>query len=281
MTVVPLFCAMFIKGHHQPHEAKSDEAAAVRQGEGPSPVAAPSKPSFGARFNLWFNRGFEALLRQYDRLVDIVLRRPLATVLGISASFVASLIIFPLLGVAFFPRTDAGQFVINVKAPSGTRLELTESLIKRAEALIRNTIPPGELGMIVSNIGTVPGFSSIYTPNSGQHTAFIQVSLKDDHKLGSYEYMNRVRERLESDLPELSTYFQSGSLVDAVLNLGSPAPIDVQVSGSDLHASYRVASEIAGKVHSLPGVSDVYIPQDPDYPALKLDVDRRGPVSLD
>ena len=93
--------------------------------------------------------------------------------------------------------------------------------------------------MIVSNIGVTPGFSSIYTPNSAQHTAFVQVSLKEDHHIGSYEYMDRVRKRLARELPQLSAYFQSGGLVDAVLNLGLPAPIDIQVSGSNLKAAHR------------------------------------------
>ena len=87
--------------------------------------------------------------------------------------------------------------------------------------------------MIVSNIGITPDFSAIYTSNSGQHTAFVQVSLKEEHTLGSYEYMRKRSRETSRDLPELSTYFQAGGLVDSVVNLGLPAPIDIQVSGSD------------------------------------------------
>lgn len=114
----------------------------------------------------------------------------------------------------------------------------------------------------------------MYTSNSGQHTATVQVSLKEGHKIGSYEYMNRVRARLAEDLPELSTYFQSGGLVDAVINLGLPAPIDIQVGGNSLHAAYDTAQQLAGKIRQLKGVSDVLVPQDLDYPALKVDVNR-------
>jgi HAE1 family hydrophobic/amphiphilic exporter-1 len=259
MTVVPLFCAMFIKGHSHA-----------------DPVAAPARRrvAVSLRFNTGFNRLFGKLLDGYSRLVQGVLRRPVLTVVGIMAVFLASLPLFPLLGLSFFPRTDAGQFVINLKAPSGTRLEVTEDQVRRVEDLIRQAVAPDDLGMIVSNIGTQPGFSSIYTSNSAQHTAFVQVSLKEGHKGGSYDYMNRVRQLIESELPQLSAYFQSGGLVDAVLNLGLPAPIDVQVSGSDLHAAHETASAIAAKIRSLPDASDVFIPQDLDYPALQLDVDR-------
>src|SRR4029077_19280271 len=106
------------------------------------------------------------------------------------------------------------------------------------------------------------------------HTAFVQVGLKPGHQTGSYEYMARVKARMQQEMPELAAYFSSGSLVDAVLNLGLAAPIDVQVGGTDLHASYEVTQELARQIRQLQGVADAYIPQDLDYPALKLEVDR-------
>ena len=95
--------------------------------------------------------------------------------------------------------------------------------------------------MIVSNIGATPDFSAIYTTNSAMHTAFVQVSLTEDHKIGSYDYMAQMKKRIETELPELTAYFQSGGLVDAVLNLGLPAPIDVQVAGSNMTNAYDTA----------------------------------------
>ena len=106
------------------------------------------------------------------------------------------------------------------------------------------------------------------------HTAFVQVSLKEDHKIGSYEYMARVKKRMQTELPELTAYFQSGGMVDAVLNLGLPAPIDVQVAGSNMDRSYETALKLSAKIRTIPGVADVFTPQDVDYPALQLDVDR-------
>jgi Cu/Ag efflux pump CusA len=89
-----------------------------------------------------------------------------------------------------------------------------------------------------------------------------------------------VREKLRDDLPELSTYFQTGGLVDAVVNLGLPAPIDIQVSGSNMHEAYRTASALAQKIRGLKGVSDVLIPQDLDYPGIQLDVNREMAAKL-
>lgn len=257
MTVVPLFCAKLI-GKHQADEEVGEGTIAARFG-----VIARKFDSY-----------FEEMLHKYDRTLSTALLKPVATVAGLVGVSLLSFSLYPFLGVSFFPRTDPGQFVINLKAPSGTRVEYTENYVKQVEDIIHQVVPSNELQIIVSNIGITTDFSAIYTPNSAPHTAFVQVSLKEGHKVGSYEYMRRVREQLAHKLPQLSTYFQSGGLVDAVINLGLPAPIDVQVSGNNLNQVYATAAKIAGPVRELRGVSDALIPQDIDYPALELDVDR-------
>jgi multidrug efflux pump subunit AcrB len=254
LTVVPLFCAKLIKGHTADHT-----------------TGQPSSPN---RFNVWFNRKFTRMLDRYETVLNLALIRPLATVLGITGLFLFSLALYPLIGKAYFPRTDPSQFVINLKAQTGLRLELTADLVGKVERIVREVVPKEELKIIVSNIGVTPGFSSIYTPNAGPHTAFVQVGLQAERHRSSFDYMRLVRGRLQHDLPQLSAYFQTGGLVDAILNLGMPAPLDVQVSGMDMKEAHRVAIEIAQKVRALPGVSDVLVPQDVDYPALKLDIDR-------
>jgi HAE1 family hydrophobic/amphiphilic exporter-1 len=259
MTVVPLFCARYI--HAAAHREGADGAGASRH-------------TFGARFNAAFGRRFQAVVEGYERSVRRALRRPRRVSAGIVALCVAGAALWPVLGLAFFPRTDAGQFVINLKAPSGTRVEATTAIVARVEQIIRSTIGTRDLKLIVSNIGVVPGYSSIYTSNSGPHTATVQVALNDGAHQSSFEYMNRVRQALARDTPEVTSYFSSGGIVDAVLNQGLPAPIDVQVTGSDLQKAFGVASDLASRIRVLPGVSDVYIPQDLDYPSLELDVDR-------
>ena len=263
MTVVPLFCAKLMKKHQADEEV----------GEG----------AIGARFGdiaKKFNQSFEKMLGKYDRTLATALLKPAATLTGLVGVSLLAFSLYPLLGVSFFPRTEAGQFVINMKAPSGTRVELTEEYVKKVEAIIREVVPKNELQIIVSNIGITTDFSAIYTSNSAPHTAFVQVSLREGHKVGSYEYMRRVREQIEQRLPQLSTYFQSGGLVDAVLNLGLPAPIDVQVSGNSMRSTFAVAAKIAQQARQLSTVNDVLIPQDIDYPALQLNVDREKAAQL-
>ncbi|MBD5633517.1 MAG: efflux RND transporter permease subunit [Candidatus Eremiobacteraeota bacterium] len=258
VTVVPLYCARFLKLEPHGHDRGTSERPR----------------SWSARFATWFNARFETMLRHYDDAVTSVLKRPKRTLALLLAGCSASAVVVPFLGLAYFPRTDPGQFVMNLKAPTGTRIEITSQYVAEVERIVRRTVLPGDLDVIASNIGVTPGFSSIYTSNTGSHTAFIQVSLKADHKIGSYAYMDAVRRRVGIALPQLTTYFQSGGLVDAVLNLGLPAPVDIQVRGNDLDTSYRIASEIERRAKALPNVSDVFIPQDVDAPSLRIAVDR-------
>ena len=246
LTVVPLFCARFIQ--HASHEEKG--------------------------FNAWFGRQFNRMLNGYDALVLRVIARPATTLIVCMVGFGASLAAFPFVGLSFFPRTDAGQFLINVKAPSGTNLTQTEKKIANLEALIRQVVAPDDLGIVVSNVGVDPGFSAIFTTNAAMHTAFVQVGLKDGHKVSSDEYMIRMKRAMGQELPELTAFFSSGSLIDAVLNSGRVAPIDVQVAGSDLKVSNQIALDLSERVRHISGVADVFIPQDIDAPALKLDIDR-------
>jgi multidrug efflux pump subunit AcrB len=255
VTVVPLFCAHFLKAVH--HGGEED-----------------SNKSWGARFHSRFNARFEKMLNYYGAWVNKALDSPRVTIAGILGLFVLSFALYPFIGVSFFPRSDAGQFLINVKAPTGTRVELTENYVKQVEQIVREVVKPNDLNTIVSNIGVMPDLSSLFTPNSGMHTAVVQVGLKEEHKESSFTYMDEVRKRITSELPQLRTYFQSGGLVDSVLNQGKPAPIDVQVSGMDLHVDDRIAQDLAQQIKAVPGVSDVYIPQDMDYPALQLNVNR-------
>lgn len=257
MTVVPLYCGMFIRLH--------DESE--HPGE--------TKPGIFVRFERWFNAKFQHMLNWYEGLANRSMKRPgftAATILGGVALLLVGL--FPFLGRAYFPRTDPGQFIINLRMPSGTRLEVSDDYVAKVENVVRSVIPGKDLQKIVSNIGVSPGLSAIYTPNASMDTAFVQVSLNDDHRTGSYEYMRRVRRKLSRELPELSAYYQAGGLVDGVINQGLPTPIDVQVKSQNMDSSYALAQDLAAKIQRIPNVEGVFIPQSIDYPGLELNIDR-------
>ncbi|HEY6447916.1 MAG TPA: efflux RND transporter permease subunit [Acidobacteriaceae bacterium] len=263
MTVVPLFCSLFIKSHGGHREHADDHEPRPKRRFGLTPIVEG------------FNRYFHRMVNWYERLVRRTLVRPWLTTGAILVGVAVVLVVFfPFMGRAYFPRTDPGQFVINVRMPSGTRLEVSDQYIARVEQVIRQTVKPSDLGMIVSNIGVYPDLSAIFTTNASMDTAFVQTSLKEGHSIGSYEYMQRVRQKLSQQMPELTTYFQAGGLIDSVINQGMPAPIDVQVASSNITGAYDLAQQLAAKIRTLPNVSSTYIPQDINYPGIQLNIDR-------
>jgi multidrug efflux pump subunit AcrB len=259
MTVVPLFCARYLKS--ATHEGSTRAGA-------------------GARFNAAFNGAFHRMLGLYEAVVQKVLRIPVTVLALFFLAFAASLLLYSQLGFSYFPQTDAGQFVITFKAPSGTKLTVTEREVADLESLIKEVVRPEDLGIIVDNIGVDNGFSAVYTTNAAMHTGFVQVGLQSDHRIGSYEYIRQIKKRMAQQMPQLTPFFSTGSLVDAVVSMGAPAPIDVQVVGANLDTDNNVAQDIAGKLRVSPTIADVFMPQDLDYPSLRVDIDRLHAAKL-
>ena len=302
MTVVPLFVAKFIHAKQkdtadQKQEQNGNENQSRNEGQSQNRVqdqkqgeqqdhsqtqdgndgdkSKHKKPNIFVRFSNKFNELFQGLLNRYEAAARRVLKRPGITavvLLGIVAVMLVAIV--PFLGRAYFPKTDPGQFVINVKLPSGTRIEVSDQYVGDIEKLVRSLVRPKDMQTIVSNIGVQPDISAIYTTNAAMDTAFIQVSLKQDHSIGTFKYMDQVRARLASDMPEIGTYVQSGGLIDSVVNQGLPAPIDVEVSSNDQKSAYAQIQQLENQLRGQTSIQQLYIPQDLKYPGLELDVDR-------
>jgi len=252
MSVIPIYCARFLS-------VADATAAEHRQGNGPLAI---------------FDRAYERFAARYEHVLERALNHKFLIISAVAALFVASMAMYPLLGTELFPETDAGTFTINFRAPAGTRLELTTDLARKIETLVRKTIPPSDLDMIVSNIGLAPSISAIYSPNAAEDTGFIQVELKTGHQKPTAYYVQLLKRSVPDELPEVRTLFSSGSIIDAVLNFGMMAPIDVQFTGSRFGELYSVAKQARESINGLSQVSQTYILQESDYPTLDVKVDR-------
>jgi multidrug efflux pump subunit AcrB len=266
MTVVPLFCARYLK-LEKPEHLRESESAEAR-------TLSADNRGWAARFNAKFNHYFNRMLGVYESLVQRVMKIPATFLVVFFVLFGVSLLLYNGLQFAYFPQTDAGQFVITFKAPSGTKLTVTEEKVARLEALIKQIVSPEDLAIIVDNIGVDNGFSAVYTSNAAMHTGFVQVGLKPEHGVSSYEYIRQIKRKMAREMPEITPFFSTGSLVDAVVSMGAPAPIDIQVVGANLEADNRIVQDIAAKLRQSAQIADVFMPQDLDYPSLRVDVDR-------
>ena len=251
MTIIPLYCARFLTAE----EARAEET-------GHSGV-------LGA-----FMRTYERFAARYERWLGAALDHKGPVVGAIAAVFIASILLAPMIGTELFPQTDSGQFIINFRAPLGTRIELSEDLTRRLEDEVRRVIPAAELSTVVSNIGLAAGFSAIYSPNAASDSGFMLVALKAGHKVSTFDYIRRLKSSLPEKVPEVETFFSSGSIIDSVLNFGLAAPIDVQFSGSRYSELFRVARAADEIIRPLDTVAGSFIPEESDYPTLKINVDR-------
>jgi multidrug efflux pump subunit AcrB len=219
-------------------------------------------------------RFFDVLVEHYVRVLRWCLAHKAVVVVSVTALFMGSLLMAPKLATEFFPKVDAGSFILNVSAPEGTRIENTEAIVARVEALIREVIPPDELDQIVSNIGLPQGWMVLYTPVNGPHQAFVLVALKRDHATRTDAVIAQLRPRLTQELAGLKFSFQTGGIVSDVINFGLPAPIDIKVTGRNLSDLADTANRIRNRVALISGTTDVQVRQGMDYPEVHLDIDR-------
>jgi hydrophobic/amphiphilic exporter-1 (mainly G- bacteria), HAE1 family len=252
MTVIPIFCARFL----------TTEGAQVEE-------AGEHRGFAGA-----FNRLYARFVARYERALEMALAHKWTVVGTVGILFALTMGAYRFIGTELFPRTDAGQFIINLRTPRGSRIEVTEALTERIESIIREVIPGEDLSMVVSNLGLAAGFSALYSPNAASDSGFVMVSLKDGHRRSTWHYVARLREALSERVPEVQTFFQSGSIIDAVLNFGLAAPIDVQLSGPDYTVLHDAAQQVERVVRGLPEVAESFIPQESGYPTLDVKVDR-------
>jgi multidrug efflux pump subunit AcrB len=239
------------------------------------PGAAPSRNPL-SRLQRSFERRFERLRHGYQRLLTTLVHRrfifvPVFVLLCLSAWGLA-----PWLGENFFPDTDSGQFMLHVRAKTGTRIEETARLVDLIEKSIRGVIPPAELDNILDNIG-LP-YSTINYMHStsgliGAADADILVTLKENHR-PTADYVRELRKRLPAEFPGNTFYFLPADIVTQILNFGLPAPIDIQIEGADIQANREVANKILNEIRQVAGIADARIQQNFDYPRFDVAVDR-------
>ena len=228
------------------------------------------------RFQQAFERRFEQLRHSYHGLLTALVRRRKVFIPAFLAVCLAGFLLVPWLGQNFFPATDNGQFILHVRAKSGTRIEETSRLCDLVDASIRQQIPQQEMDDILDNIG-LP-YSSINYMHStsgliGAGDADILVSLKEKHR-PTADYVRELRNTLPHEFPGVTFYFLPADIVTQVLNFGLPAPVDIQIDGADIEDDRKVADQMLYQLGRTPGIADARIQQTFDYPEFEVAVDR-------
>jgi multidrug efflux pump subunit AcrB len=240
-----------------------------------NPPAAPAqRGDIIWRIGERFDRLFEKLHVRYRGSLAWALDHRFLVCVAFVIFCAASFALFPFLGRDFFPLVDAGQFRLHARAPVGTRIEETALRFTRVEDVIRETIPPEELDIILDNIGLPTSLNLGFTDTAtiSSFDGEILVSLKEKHG-PTQKYVEELRNKLNARFPDMTFFYQPADMVTQVLNFGLPAPIDIQIVGAD-PKNRDVAQEIRKRVAAIPGAIDVHLSQVLDYPELFINVDR-------
>ncbi|MDC6083440.1 efflux RND transporter permease subunit [Burkholderia cenocepacia] len=229
-----------------------------------------------ARIHHAFNRAFERLRAWYIVLLSILLVRRRFYALCFLGFCVLSTGLVFMLGRDFFPNADSGNIRLHMRAPTGYRIEETARLADQVERVIRETVPPDELGAIVDNLGLpVSGINLSYS-NAGTIGTLdgeLLIALKAGHRATGH-YVQTLRTLLPQRFPGVEFFFQPSDIITQILNFGQPAAIDVQVLGNDLASNMTIASSLMKKIRQIPGAVDVHVLQRNDEPTLLADMDR-------
>jgi multidrug efflux pump subunit AcrB len=253
-TLVPTL-AMYLLKVHEPHHAPR---------------------SFFGRFRRGFEAGFERVRNTYQSLLTrLVLRRKVfvPAFLGVC---LCAFILAPWLGQDFFPNTDNGEFILHVRGKTGMRIEDMARLCDLVENSVRAEIPQREMDNILDNIGLpYSAMNTLHMTSGtiGANDADIMVSLKEDHHPVA-NYIRALRRRLPREFPGSTFYFLPADITTQILNFGLPAPIDVQIEGSDPTVTHQIALHMIDRLRGVPGLVDLRVQQPLDYPTLDIDVDR-------
>jgi multidrug efflux pump subunit AcrB len=246
----------------------------LRSHESHTEQAAPRNPL--VRLQRRFEQGFERARLQYRGLLQLALTHRRVFVPGFLVFVLASLLMVPLLGRNFFPDVDSGQILMHVRLQVGTRVEDSANAFGKIQSAIRQIIPPAELATLVDNIGLpVSGINLAYnnTGTIGEQDGDVQIALNPGHR-PTAEYVSKLREALPVRFPGATFSFLPADIVSQILNFGAPAPIDLQIRGSDLHADFAYANEILRRIRLVSGVADARIQQSQSNPGFNVVVDR-------
>jgi multidrug efflux pump subunit AcrB len=223
----------------------------------------------------WPQTLISRLTRVYGRSLEDALRFRGTLIAGSLGLLALGGLLAPDIGTELFPRADAGNFVLELRLKSGTRIEETERFAATIEKKLHEWISSEDLAMVITNAGVYYGFPAAFTPNSGPQDVFFNVELTEERKHTSQYYAKILRERIPKEFPGTEMGIELGGLLTSALNGGLRSPINVQVEGPEFQESHRIAQDLVERIVPLPGAVDVRVQERLDAPQIELDVDRK------
>jgi multidrug efflux pump subunit AcrB len=249
-TLVPILSVWVLRGHERAVEKTSGQEGSFAR--------------FQTNFGMWV-----------QRTVNL---RWIVLIAYVAVAALIVLLVSPRLGKEIFPRVEAGQLQVRLRAPAGTQIDGTEADVLRALDLIKKEVGPENVAISLAFIGVHGAnypINLIYLWNGGPEEGVLQVQLKPGTKIGIEALKERLRKKFAAELPEVNFSFEPSDITSRVMSLGSPTPIEVAVSGPNFAASRAFAESIRDRLKTIPELRDIQFGQSLDYPTVNVNVDRQ------
>lgn len=275
-TLVPVLIDVLVAREYAQHHGGGTEPPRTRIGRALGLVGGPVFRAAGA-----FRHGFEAQFSRFHRgylgLLHAVLRRRVVTLAFVGLVFAGTGVLFTFVGRDYFPQVASSQITLHLRTRPGMRIETAVQTFAAVQGVVREVIPEGEIEQVLDNIG-LPSNNYNFAFSDGSFVAYndgqMLISLKEGHGSTAL-YTKRLREVLRERFPDLVVYTQPSDIITQILNFGTLAQIDIQVSGRNTEKDLAVAQNIVRRLKEVPGAVDVHLHQIVGTPQFFVDVDRR------
>jgi multidrug efflux pump subunit AcrB len=221
---------------------------------------------------------FDRFRKRFGRALEWVMRVPalVLSAYGIVALLVLMLVT-PNIAEEIFPSAASTQFRLRIDAPDGTRVAVTEALVKRVLADIAETAGEKNLDLSLGYVGTQGSsypINAVFLWTSGPQQAIINVALKEDTSLKLADLKEDLRKRLAQQFPELRFSFDPGDLISQILSFGSSSLAEVTITGPQYADVAGYTERVRQKLAEVSALRDLEYEEPQHYPAIDVRVDR-------
>src|SRR5690348_3897845 len=187
------------------------------------------------------------------------------------------LLVGPLLGREIFPQVTGGQFQLRFRAPTGTRVDVTEQMALQILDQIGKVAGPVNVQTTLGYVGTIPStypINTVFLWTSGPHEGVLRVALRPNSHISINDLKERLRKALTQQFPSAQFSFESGDIVSQIMNFGAPTPIEIAVAGANLATDRTYAEKVRTELSGIHTLRDLQFEEPLDYPSLDVHIDR-------
>jgi len=228
------------------------------------------------RLVLWipgwlFDRIFPAIQRVYPSFLRWTLAHRALTLFTGTAVLAGSLYVLPTIGIELIPQMSQGEFFVNVRLPVGTPLPVTDEVLNRMSNVAQDFPEVTTVYVLAGTMGQSGGNAGEERENIGQIHIRLEPGLRGEVEEAVIKRLRASFERIPGiEAPEFAR--------PALFSFKNP--VEVEVSGYNLNRLTEVSEELAMKISSVPGLTDVKASMEGGNPEVQILFDRRKLVNL-